>query len=70
MESVGKSLVVAGVVLVVLGLAIWFLPFREKGGWLPGDISVERGPVKIFFPIVTCLALSAVGSLILWLFRR
>ena len=39
-------------------------------GRLPGDITVHKGSSTFYFPIVTCLLLSAVLSLLAWLFRR
>jgi hypothetical protein len=70
MESMGKMLVIAGLAIAALGLLMWFGIGREKGGLLPGDIFIERNNFKFYFPIVTCLVLSAVLTLLLWLFRR
>lgn len=39
-------------------------------GRLPGDIVYEKGNVKFYFPIVTCILISVIGSLIMMLFRR
>jgi hypothetical protein len=39
-------------------------------GRLPGDIVIERGDFRFYFPIVTCLGVSLVVSLILWLLNR
>ena len=66
--QVGRSLVALGLVVVALGLVVWFVEWRGwgRGGLLPGDITVRRGPVVIFFPVVTCILL----SLALTLFRR
>jgi hypothetical protein len=65
----GRWLVLAGVVLVVLGLA-W--PWIEKLGLgrLPGDIRIEREGFGFYFPITTGLIVSIVLSLLIWLFRR
>jgi hypothetical protein len=61
-------LIVVGAALLVAGLA-W--PFLSRWlGRLPGDIVVKREGWTFAFPIVTCLVLSAVLSLLLWLFRR
>jgi hypothetical protein len=68
-ENLGKSLVLVGVVIVVAGLFIWFFG-RHGGAALPGDIVIERKNVKIYFPIVTCLVISAVLTLVMWLLRR
>jgi hypothetical protein len=69
--SVGRMLIVLGVFLVVLGLLFTIgekLPLRL--GRLPGDISVHGKHASFYFPIVTCLLLSVVLSLAMWLFRR
>ncbi len=70
-EELGRTLVVLGVVLMAAGFLFLFgdrLPL--KLGRLPGDITwkVERG--AFYFPITTCLLLSAVGSLVFWLLSR
>jgi len=61
-------LIVVGAVLLLAGIA-WPLLSRFVGR-LPGDIVVRREGWTFAFPIVTCLILSAVLSLLLWLFRR
>jgi hypothetical protein len=65
----GKNLVVLGIVLAMLGAILWMLG-RHGGGWLPGDIVVERKNVRFYFPVVTCLAISLVLSVLAWLLRR
>ena len=69
-ESVGKLMVGAGLALTALGLLLWLGFGRERGGLLPGDISVEQGGFKFYFPIVTCVVVSVVLSLMLRLFRK
>lgn len=69
MDSVGKTLVVIGLAMAAVGAALWLFG-RAGGGWLPGDIVVEKKNVRFYFPIVTCLVISAVLSLVAWLFRR
>jgi DUF2905 family protein len=61
-------LIVVGAVILFAGVA-WPLLSRYLGK-LPGDLVVRRGGWTFAFPIVTCLVLSAVLSLLLWLFRR
>ncbi len=67
----GRLLVVAGVVLVVLGMAVSGLSrLNLPLGRLPGDL-VWRGKNSVlYFPWVTCLVLSVLGTLLLWLLRR
>jgi hypothetical protein len=68
-RELGRTLLVLGALLVFIGAFLYFgakLPFRL--GRLPGDI-VHRGEhTTFYFPIVTCLVLSAAFSLLLWLF--
>jgi hypothetical protein len=64
-------LIYAGIVIVILGLLITLgerLPIRF--GRLPGDIIVRGKNTTIYFPIVTCLLVSLVLTLIGWLFSR
>jgi len=64
-----RWLVIFGILCIVLGLA-W--PWIDKLGLgrLPGDVHIERDGFHFYFPIVTCLIVSAVVSLLLWLLRR
>jgi hypothetical protein len=70
MPEVGKMLFVAGLLLAVLGLVLWSGFGRGWIGQMPGDINVSRGSFSFHFPIVTCLVISAVLTILLWLFRR
>jgi hypothetical protein len=64
---VGKLLVFAGAILMVVGLAViaGFPLFR-----LPGDFVVRRGPVTFYFPLVTSVLLSILLTLLFMFFRR
>lgn len=64
-----RALIVLGLVLVAAGLA-WPWLSRLGLGRLPGDIRIETESGGFYFPIVTCLVISVVLSLILWLLRR
>jgi len=71
MGSLGKTLVVIGIVLVVIGLLVLFGErLGIRFGRLPGDIAVERGNFRFYFPIVTSIVISIVLTLLLWLFQR
>ncbi len=70
MPEVGKLLVIFGAVMVLLGLALWSGFGTGWFGRLPGDIRIERGHSAFYFPIVTCIIISIVVSLILSFFRR
>ena len=64
-----RTLIAIGIALVVIGLA-WPWIARLGLGRLPGDIRIEGENGGFYFPIVTCLIISAVLSLVLWFLRR
>ena len=64
-----RALVILGIVLVAAGLA-WPWLAKIPFGRLPGDIRIEGEHGGFFFPVTTCLVVSIVLSLILWIFRR
>jgi DUF2905 family protein len=65
----GWALVIVGLVLAGIGL-IWVLvPNLPTLGRLPGDIVIERQNSRFYFPIVTCIVISIVLSLVTWLIR-
>jgi hypothetical protein len=70
MRDFGKVLVLLGAVTVLLGLILWggFAP--KWLGRLPGDIRIEREHSAFYFPIVTCIIISVVLTLLLSIFRR
>ena len=67
--QLGKFLVIVGVLLVVAGLLLMGgARFSFFGlGRLPGDIAYKGKNVHFYFPLVTCLLLSVVLTLVLWL---
>jgi len=69
--AMGRLLITAGIVLVAVGLIV-ILGERVgiRLGRLPGDIRIEGRRGGFYFPIVTCLLISVVLSLISWLFSR
>jgi len=64
-----RWLVAIGLVLIVIGL-LWPLLSKLGLGRLPGDIVIERGNFRFYFPIVTCLIVSIVLSFFFWLLNR
>ena len=70
MPEIGKMLMIFGVVLVLLGFALWSGIGAGCLGRLPGDIRIEREHSAFYFPIVTCIILSIVLSLLFSFFRR
>ena len=70
MNDLGKTLMIAGLVLAAIGALLWSGFGKGWLGRLPGDIHYARGDFSFHFPIVTCLLLSAILTLLLWLFRK
>ena len=67
MHDLGKIIFFLGIALVVAGAVLW----KTGGlGRLPGDLVVQRENSTFYFPVVTCLVVSAVLTLLGWLFRR
>ena len=67
----GRTLIALGLVLVMAGLLVSFggrLPLRL--GHLPGDIQIHGKNYSFYFPLATCILLSALFSLVLWILRR
>jgi hypothetical protein len=70
MPDLGKILFVLGLVIAGVGLLLWTGVGRNWLGRLPGDIHVSGEKFSFHFPIVTCLVLSVVLSLVFWLLRK
>jgi hypothetical protein len=68
MTDLGKVLVLLGVALAAAGGIVYLLGRTGFRG-LPGDVSYESPNVRVYFPIVTCLVLSAILTLGMWLWR-
>lgn len=63
-------LAVFGSVMMIAGIALWTGVGAGWLGRLPGDIRIERGNTAFYFPVVTCIVVSIVLTLLLSLFRR
>ena len=74
MDVLGRSLVIAGLVILVLGLALMFADKVPLVGRLPGDITIRGDSWTVYAPIATSivvsLVLTAALSLFAWLARR
>lgn len=64
-----RALIVLGLLIVAVGAA-WPWLRRLPFGRLPGDIHFVKGGVSFHFPLMTCLVVSVVLSIVLWLLRR
>ena len=70
-SETGKYIIIAGIVIVLLGVIIYF--FHDKLNWigrLPGDIRIEKENFHFYFPITTMILLSVFASLLIWLWRK
>jgi predicted phosphohydrolase len=70
MAPLGKSLVLLGLVLVVAGASVWASSSVPFLGRLPGDIYIRRGNFSFYFPLTTCVLVSALLSLLFFALRR
>jgi hypothetical protein len=64
-----RILIVLGLVLLIAGL-LWPYLSQIGLGRLPGDIIIERKNMTLYFPLMTCLLLSVLLSLVLWVVNR
>ncbi len=70
-STAAKYLIVAGIFLILLGVAVYFL--GDKLNWfgrLPGDIRVQHGATRFYFPIVTMILVSIVLTVIINIIRK
>ena len=70
MGSLGKLLIFFGILLVAAGLLLSIGAKIPWLGQLPGDFYVQRERFTVYFPLTTCLLLSLILTLVLYLFRR
>lgn len=70
MAEMGRFVIIAGVVLIVLGVLISLAGKIPFIGRLPGDIYIRREGFTFYFPLATSILLSVILSLLLYLFRR
>jgi hypothetical protein len=64
MEGIGKILLIVGGAIIVLGLLFLFAPHIPFLGKMPGDINIKKDDFSFYFPIVTCILVSIVLTII------
>ncbi len=64
-----KPLIITGFILIAVGL-LWPWLGKLGLGRLPGDIVIQRDGFRLFFPITTCIIISVIISVVLWLLRK
>ena len=70
-NETGKWIIGIGVIIILVGIIIYF--FHDKLNWigrLLGDIQIEKENFRFYFPIVTMILFSLLGTLIIWLIRK
>ena len=70
MSDIGRMLILGGLFLIGVGLAITILGKVPGLGKLPGDMIIKKGNFSFYFPLTTCLLLSGIISLVLYLWQR
>ena len=70
LAPVGKMLIVLGIVMIVVGLFLWLGDKIPGVGRLPGDIIIRKEKFTFYFPLVTCLLISLILTLLFSLFRK
>ena len=70
MSDLARLLIIAGSILIIIGLVFWLGPKIPWLGKLPGDITYQRGNFTAYFPLGTCILISLILTLILYLFRK
>ena len=67
--DISRFLITLGLVILAVGV-LWPIISKLGLGRLPGDIVIERDNATFYFPLVTCVLLSLVFSLVFWLVSR
>lgn len=70
MSDLGRALIILGLLMAAVGVLLVISAKLPWLGRLPGDISIRKDNFSFYFPLTTCIIISAVGSFLLWLFRR
>ena len=70
MNDFGKILFVAGLLIAAVGALLWSGVGKNWLGRLPGDINYSRENFSFHFPIVSCLILSVILTLLFWLLKK
>ncbi|HLN20121.1 MAG TPA: DUF2905 domain-containing protein [Bacteroidales bacterium] len=71
MNNPGKTLVIIGIIIILAGAVLWLA--GDKLNWigrLPGDIRIEKGNTRFYFPVTTMIILSILFSVIMWIIRK
>ncbi|MEO9070686.1 MAG: DUF2905 domain-containing protein [Ginsengibacter sp.] len=70
-QQTGKYILIVGLIIVLAGILIYF--FHDYFKWfgkLPGDIRIEKGNFRFYFPLVTMIIVSVVVTILINIFKR
>jgi len=67
---VAKIIIITGVVLIILGIVLLGIQKLPFGGKLPGDILIKRENFTFYLPLTTCIIISLIFSIILYLIGK
>ena len=70
MTEMAKTLILIGLLFIVIGIGVQFMGKIPWIGKLPGDILMKRENTTFYFPLTTCIVISIVLSLILYLWNH
>jgi hypothetical protein len=68
--QLGKTLIFMGIILIVVGILLLLMPHIPFLGRLPGDIHLKGKRWSFYFPVATCIILSLLLTLLLWLINH
>lgn len=70
MTDLGKSLILIGGLIVLIGLAVSLIGKIPGFGKLPGDILIKKENITLYFPLATCILLSLILSILMHFFGK
>ena len=69
-ESIGKFLIIAGAIIIIVGVFLAYGPKIPFLGKLPGDIYIKRDNFSFYFPITTCIVISIILSVLFFFIHK
>ena len=70
LSSLGKILIITGLVIAGIGILLILTPKIPWLGKLPGDIFIKKDHVRFYFPVTTCVIISIILTFLFYLFRK
>jgi hypothetical protein len=69
-SGIGKTLIIIGLVITAVGLVLLFIPKVPWLGKLPGDIAIKKDNFQFYFPVTTCIVVSIILTVLIYLLRK